>query len=46
MAIPQNLLHDLTKGALMADCLYLATERADHENPPPIIRQSTHRVYL
>src|SRR4030067_198869 len=45
-AIPLNLLCDLTKRVLMANCLYSSQERAAHENPTAILPENTDGGYL
>ena len=41
-AIPQKSLFDLTKVVLLANCIFVAKQGADHENPQSIISDFAH----
>src|SRR3990172_1825882 len=46
LAIPQKSLFDLTKGVLLANCIFVAKQGADHENPQSIISDFTHDFHV
>src|SRR3990172_9924567 len=45
-AIPQKSLFDLTKGVLLANCIFVAKQGADHENPQSIISDFAHDFHV
>ena len=45
-AMPQKSLFDLTKGVLLANCIFVAKQGADHENPQSIISDFAHDFHV